>query len=361
MHIPNGRKLITMIRADCTKCRILLKRTLELHMQAQNPARTCISPVFFNIQIDLAMGFKAKPFIGSRKSLKAHAVVIVCLLSSATSIHVIEDLTTASVVQALERHSSRYGVPFGVYCDPGSNLVKLSDCHFSIVDVNNNLYHDMGFKVKVCAPKAHYEVGRVEAKVKLLKDMLSKLSDTNEKILTMIGWETLFQKIANSLDNLPMCKISGGYDFEWSIITPNRLKLGRNNFRSLETSMYLSNCPQSIMERNKLIQEEWYKIFVSRIHHLLPRPKWFKTDSIKVDDIVLFIFEDGLTKKLTIWKIGKVVNVQKSKIQVQYSISSSTKPKVIIRNPREICKIYSADELGLNTVDHYKRIVDNDS
>ena len=58
-------------------------------MQAQKAERTYIAPVFFNIQIDIAMGFKAKPFIGSRKSIKAH---VVCLMSSATTIHLIEDL-----------------------------------------------------------------------------------------------------------------------------------------------------------------------------------------------------------------------------------------------------------------------------
>jgi len=357
MHIINGRRLISQIRIDCTKCRILLKQRLELEMQAQKAERTCIAPVFFNIQIDIAMGFKAKPFIGSRKSIKAHAIVIVCLMSSATSIHLIEDLSTASVVQALERHVSRYGYPFGVVCDSGSNLVKLADVQFSIRDVNLTTHPNMGFQIKVCTPKAHYEVGRVEAKVKLLKEMLTKLTNECDRIMTFIGWETMFMKIANMLDNLPMCKVRGGHNLDWEIITPNRLKLGRNNYRSMSDSpMELSNCPQSILERNRLIQAEWYKIFISRIHHLIPQTKWNKSDEVKIGDIVLFIFEDGISKKLDIWKLGRVENIEKGKLLIKYTIPSSKTPKTIFRKSREVSKILSSDDLGLNTVEHFQRV-----
>ena len=53
---------------------------------------------------------------------------------------------------------------------------------------------------------------------------------------TVLQRETLFSKIANRVDNLSMAKdnttITTNLGYE--IITPNRLKLGRNNFQSLE-------------------------------------------------------------------------------------------------------------------------------
>lgn len=187
--------------------------------------------------------------------------------------------------------------------DPGSNLVKLKDCNFSLRDVSQQTLEGLGFQIQVQTPKAHNQVGRVESKVKLLKTMLKKLSTTNDKRMTFIGWETLFQRISSMLDNVPMCKVRGGFDMEWSIITPNRLKIGRNNFRSPESPMSLTNCPQTLLDRNRLIHETWYKIFISRIHNLMPQPKWFKTDTINIGDIVLFLYEDGVIKKLEVWKI----------------------------------------------------------
>jgi hypothetical protein len=77
----------------------MLKKTVELELADFPRARTTIAPPYYAIMMDIAMGFKARPMF-------IHALVMVCLLTSATSIHVIEGLTTQSVVMALERHST---------------------------------------------------------------------------------------------------------------------------------------------------------------------------------------------------------------------------------------------------------------
>ena len=55
---------------------------------------------------------------------------------------------------------------------------------------------------------------------------------------TALQWETLFSKVANTVDNLPMAKgsTSNASNLGYEIITPNRLKLGRNNFQTLDGS-----------------------------------------------------------------------------------------------------------------------------
>ena len=78
------------------------------------------------------MGFKAQPTNDSRRLFTAHALVIVCLLTSATSIAVLDGLTTQTVVMALERHASRYGMPAHIFVDSGTQLEKLGDTHFSL-------------------------------------------------------------------------------------------------------------------------------------------------------------------------------------------------------------------------------------
>ena len=109
--LGDARRLIAAVKKSCSKCRILLRQAVGLELADIHPARTTIAPPFFAVQMDIAMGFKARPTNDSRKSFTAHALVIVCLLTSATSIMVLDGLTTQTVVMALERHASRYGMP----------------------------------------------------------------------------------------------------------------------------------------------------------------------------------------------------------------------------------------------------------
>ena len=112
------------------------------------------------------MSFMTKPIIKSRKTFPCHALIIVCLLTSATNILVLDGLTTQAVVQAIERHSSRYGLPSKLFVDSGTQLEKLQDAKFQLRDINSKLFSHQ-FQVTVAVPKAHKQQGRVEAKIRL--------------------------------------------------------------------------------------------------------------------------------------------------------------------------------------------------
>jgi hypothetical protein len=150
-----------------------------------------------------------------------NALVIVCLLTSATSILVIEGQTTASVVMALERHSSRYGVPAHLYVDAGTQLEKLQDTSFSLRDIQCWSSGGRTYTVSVSTPKAHQQQGHVEVKIRILRDMLQTFSDMVDLCNTVLGWETVFARISNHVDNLPIARgsSSAAYDLGWDIIT----------------------------------------------------------------------------------------------------------------------------------------------
>ena len=88
----------------------------------------------------------------------------------------------------------------------------------------------------VSTAKAHSERGRVERKIRSLRESLEKMGVNTNHPQTVLQWETIFAKIVNTVDNLPMAKgnTSNSSNLGYEIITPNRLKLGRNNYRSLE-------------------------------------------------------------------------------------------------------------------------------
>ena len=91
-------------------------------------------------------------------------------------------------------------------------------------------------KVSVSNAKSHEERGRVERRIRQIRDTLKSTADQHATAQTALEWETLFAKIANAINDLPIAKgnCSNVKDLGFEMITPNRLLLGRNNFRSLE-------------------------------------------------------------------------------------------------------------------------------
>ena len=157
----NPHRLIKKVRNDCSKCQILLKKTVELEMKKHSFARTMIAPVFYNSMIDIAYGFPGQAYLNARKRVDIYALVIVCILSGATDILALEGLETQNIVQALERHSSRHGVPANIFVDNGTQLKALKTANFNVHDVNAQVFESMGMRVIVSNPIAHEERGRV--------------------------------------------------------------------------------------------------------------------------------------------------------------------------------------------------------
>ena len=114
------------------------------------------------------------------------------------------------------------------------------------------------------------------------KDLVSQGVSGENHPQTVLQWETLFAKIANTFDNLPMAKgdTSNSSNLGYEIITPKRLKLGRNNYQSLEGSgikLDMASNLIALLERNWELYCEWYGIFIENIHMLDLRPnKWLE-------------------------------------------------------------------------------------
>ena len=125
----------------------------------------------------------------------------------------------------------------------------------SLSDVHAQVQDSLGIQVVVSKVKAHSERGRVERKIRSLRKSLEKMGVNTNHPQTVLQWETLFSKIANTVDNLPMAKenMSNPSNLGYEIITPNRLKLGKNNYRALEGSgikLDMASNLTALLERN---------------------------------------------------------------------------------------------------------------
>ena len=156
-----------------------------------------------------------------------------CVLTSATSILSLEGISTEDIVAALERHSSRYGIPGIIFTDNGTQLAALTSASFTPRRLENELKEKLDVKVLVSCPKAHEEQGRVERRIRLIRDMLQRTGEAISVPQSPLMWETTFARISNALNNHPIAKSNQTNlsSDTFDIITPNRLILGRNNVR----------------------------------------------------------------------------------------------------------------------------------
>ena len=359
-HPIMPRKILTRILADCAKCKLLRKKVLDHEMAKHATPRFTLAPPFTFIMCDLAQHFMAKTRHSGRQTMKAPALVVCCLLSGAIAIYMLEDWSTASILQALERHGSRYGFPSQIHVDAGSQLKKLSSLSYSIIDLSSSLHSRFQCDLVVAPPKSHSSQGRVERRIGLLRDMLDKLGASGF-LMSFLNWETLFHRIANDINNLPISRsaATGCTRPEWTIITPNRLLLGRNNKRSLSGPLILDSSPSAVLDRLKSAQEAWYGLFLKQAHLFVPRSKWFTSDDVAVGDIVLFFLESQL--KSTRWHYALVKEVRGHRLILEYTLSPSDTKKLIERSKRDVVRIACEDELDFNTNAHAERVMDSSS
>ena len=368
MFVPdNAKKVLSSIRRDCTRCKMLLKKTVELEMKKHNFARTLIAPPFYSSMMDIAYGFPGLAFKNSRRRIKVYALVIVCLLTGATSIQAMEGIETQDVVQAIERHAHIHGVPAEVFIDNGTQLKALEHSSLSIRDVDNYVYDALGMHIHVSAAKSHEERGRVERRIGIIRSTIERMINPLVP-QTSLQWQTLFSKVANTIDDMPIAKgnKSNRSELGYEILTPNRLKLGRNNNRSLASSGIDLDMPQrltQLLDQNRTIYKAWYQLFMDQIHLIALKPdKWStSTQPPSIEDIVLFVLTDGnKAKEDKKWKLGKVTEITKSRVKILAFFKEKNKMKAksttFERNIREVSILFSPDDLYLNSTDYFKKI-----
>ena len=347
-HVIHPRKTLAQIIGECKRCIIIRKETLKLEMSRHSTMRFTAAPPFSMIMIDLAQHFNCKARINSRQTVKCPALVCVCIVTGATAIYMLEDWQAQSVIQGLERCASRHGMPSVIFIDAGSQLRTLVKADTDVRDFNGRLRCRIGASVVQAAPKSHSSQGKVERKIRSIRELLDRFAESGF-LMSFLSWETLFCKISNYLNDLPISRPSStALDRpEFNIITPNRLLVGRSNTRSLAGPIYLDSTPSNVLARINKAQTTFYQLLHKQIHLFIPRSKWFKTSDIHVDDIVLFFLEESqLKQRLVTWHYARVTTIVGTRLTLEYTIYPSSVKKYIERGPRQVVRIASEEELS---------------
>ena len=230
-YIIEGRDIVKMIGKSCQRCRYLRKHTIDVIMGPVSSHLT-IAPAFFLSQVDLAGPFKSYSPHNKRNTVKIWFAVFWCLSTSTIGIRVMESYSTEAFIQAFIRLSCEVGYPKVLLTDLGSQLVgSYESMTFSFNDLQNRMYTNMKVELETCPVGGHNFHGKVERKIRQIRESIEKTMQNDR--LSILQWETLVSEVANSINDLPIGYTNYSNDLESiDLLTPNRLKLGRNNDRS---------------------------------------------------------------------------------------------------------------------------------
>ena len=351
-HIIDGRGIVKQFRKECARCRYLLKKAIDIAMGSISDDQLKIAPPFYSSQVDMFGPYKSHSNVNKRATTKIWFVVFCCCVTGAIDVRLCEDYSANSFILAFIRFSCKVGYPRKLLPDPGSQLIKgCEDMTISFSDVSNAL-HEFGVSYELCPVGAHYMHGKVERKIRHIKESFSKTLQ-NER-LSNIQWETLGDQVANAINNLPIAIGNVTQDLDdIDLLTPNRLMLGRNNNRCPVGTLQLSGDLMQIIENNNQIMDTWFKAWLtSYVPSLMFQPKWFNSDTNpKIGDVVLFLKSEKEFDKH--YQYGIISDVQTTrdgrirKLEIEYMNHNEKTRRKTTRASRDVVVIHPLGELGI--------------
>ena len=156
------------------------------------------------------------------------------------------------------------------------------------------------------------------------------------------------------MNNLPIAIGNETDDLESvDLLTPNRLRLGRNNDRSPIGTMDISSGVDRILDQNANIFNCWWETWLtSALPKIVPQPKWFKSDqNLKVGDVVLFRKMEGAIAGH--YKYGAVEEVRVGTdgriraVVLRYRNPTEGVERTTVRAVRTLVVIHRVDELDV--------------
>jgi len=351
--VIEGRELIKKFRKNCERCRYITKKTIDVTMGPITRHQLNIAPAFFVTQVDLCGPFKAYSPHNKRTTIKVWFAVFVCTTTSSTNIKIMDDYSSTSFISTFIRFSCEVGYPKVLLIDEGSQLKKAcQSLELNFKDLQNKLYQKWMVEFEVCPVGGHNFHGKVERKIQQVKSSLEK--NTQNERLSIIQWETLMAQVANTINDLPLALGNIVADFEsLDLLTPNRLRLGRNNDRSPVFPLNVTSNFDKIISDNVRIFNTWFENWLlCYVPKLMHKPKWFNSDrDTKPGDVVLFLKHDKIienTYKYGIVKGVQIGNDQRIRsVTIRYRNNNENFDRETNRAVRHLVMIHPVDELNL--------------
>ena len=173
--ILEGRDLVKKVRKSCVQCRMLMKKQLEVAMGPVSKYNLNIAPAFYFTQVDLLGPLESYHGVNKRSKMKIWVIVCCCCTTGAVDWKVMENSTSSSFILGFKRFSNQVGFPKVILPDQGSQLMKAcNEMTLKFRDIKGQLNTEYGIEFKVCPVGSHYMHGRVERKIRQVRESLER-------------------------------------------------------------------------------------------------------------------------------------------------------------------------------------------
>ena len=344
VSILQAPTLYKELAEDCMVCIMKRRKFLQVEMGPVSDSQLTLAPPFHSCQVDLfgpitvtVPGFERET--RNRRVLEAKCWVMtaVCPATRLINMQTMESSKAAGWIDAFTRLSCEVGCPSFVFCDrdsAGMSAFDIADIEFR--DLQLTLHREKGISISLCPVAGHDRHGHVE---RVIQSVQESFNDTGmkSKILHATGLQTICKLVESQYNNLPL-----GYHYGRSadnspllrIITPNFLRVGRSNKRSLDGPIKLPANRMEILARVEETYECWFRIWrETYVPKLMFKQKWFNSDrELKEGDLVYFRKKESkLDGK---WIIGIIDSVERGRdglirmVDVKYQNYGESHPQI---------------------------------
>ena len=363
VSIIQSASLYKEIGEDCIKCRIKRKKFVDVPMGLVSDHQLSICPPFWVSQADLfgpinvfVPGFERKTRNRQVMEAKVWVLVLACPVSRLLNLQVVEKSDSSGIIEGLTRVSCEVGVPKILLIDQDSAVMKaLSEVEFEVVNLKLEAKKLFGIEFSTCPVAGHNMNGQVERRIRTIQESLEE-AGLKQKVLHATGLQTMLKLVENQLNNLPI-----GYSFGrdadntslLKMLTPNMLRVGRSNERSLNGPMMLPGSPSDLLKRVQETYDTWFRIWnTAYLPKLMYQPKWWKHEvDLKEEDIVLYRKHEG--DVASPWVLGIVEQLVRGRdgfsrrAIIKHRNASEDTARLSDRHVRKLVKVWSIEDQSI--------------
>lgn len=285
---------------------------------------------------------------GGHAQSKRWAVLFTCLVCRAAHIEVVEELTSASFINALRRFVALRGPVQEYRSDRGTNFVgAVEDLNFNVVRVEdgpvNDFLYENGSTWIFNPPHSSHMGGVWERMIgtsrRILDSMLSNTANLSHEVLT-----TLMAEVCAIINARPILPVSSDPEAP-SILTPSVLLTQKTSSEHKPFQpMDIKDAYRSTWKRVQYLADEfWRRWRKEYLQSLQTRQKWtVDHDNVKQGDVILL--KDAQCSRND-WPIGivqKVFPSEDNRVRTaEIRISRDGKPTVYVRPISELVLLLS--------------------
>ena len=299
---------------------------------------------FSNVVMDAAGPFAVKAAARGSTRLKRWLLIICCTVTRAVHIEVLHDLSTDSLVLALESFVALRSKPKRILSDNQTSFRRLA-LELEAYDGESQVDHrevtrKAGIDFHFGPPMSPHFQGLAEAFVKQVKRALD--TTLTSPFPTESELRTATLKIMGWLNDLPISyTVHSATDLDLDPLTPNHLLVLKGNYSYPWTNPKEGNVYQRKWRAVQQFVNQFWKRWLSEyLPELQRRQKWLNVmPNIRIGDVVLLIDENAPRGT---WPLGRVCDVTSGRDGLVRSVRLVTKSGQLVRPITKVVLLESA-------------------